>query len=734
MFDVKAYAKSKAQAEKMTYYQNDTKASKIFFEINQDSGTPMEGIVSAAVTLQNPNDEEDTTTWGMDYIDIEDNLVTFTLPNWGLTEEGTYNGQIKVYGTDEQRLTMTNFKYKVTAEIPSGVSSTDSDIPILTGLINDTNEVMNRHETNYEEALALSATNANLEIVDARKGKTNLGLKIDEIDSSLEDISYNVSSFGAVGNGITDDTIAIQNTITEAGTGKKIIFEKGKTYKVSSTIFVPVGVILEFNYCTITPVSGGTFTNGFVFSCNSSNVSTWDEQYPYKFVEFRHLVSDNVNLINNLKLIFAACPLRTVDVYSRRYYQTIKTGSLYIDLFDINFVMVVDHMSSTNYSIEKVGQGDSVTFKGIHCVNYLSGAYLKGVSISGSLGCKIEGCLNGDYKINNCESISFDNCHFEKGNILLQDSNGEINNSYFWKKPNESCITLVDSQLQYSGQINRPFTLNNVVFKLKYQVYSYSSDYDEIDISSYAGELILNNVFRECESYGAPYAYAYNSGITLKTGSGTNILSNSNNLTIRNKIVKNDKIINGANDDGYYYLSNIGTYESANIDFKASLTTYYYRIASILDKGRMIGVINNSGEKSIAVTNAHSYVKFIFGSSAIFLPMIRIYRGTSTGVYDKYVDIPYTMSRSLFDTGEDVNGFAWKTNVSNTVDTLNTSYAFEMHGTNIVSYGTGIPTIGTWLRGDRIINMNPSASGYEGWICTVAGTPGTWKGFGVIQS
>jgi hypothetical protein len=187
MFNVLAYAKSKAQPEKMTYYQNDTKASKIFFEINQDSGTPMEGIVSAAVTLQNPNDEEDTTTWGMDYIDIENNLVTFTLPNWGLTEEGTYNGQIKVYGTDEQRLTMTNFKYKVTAEIASGIEDTDPDIPILTGLINDTNEVMNRHETNYEEALALSAENANLEIVDARKGKTNLGLKIGEIDSFLEE-------------------------------------------------------------------------------------------------------------------------------------------------------------------------------------------------------------------------------------------------------------------------------------------------------------------------------------------------------------------------------------------------------------------------------------------------------------------------------------------------------------------------------------------------------------------
>lgn len=39
-----------------------------------------------------------------------------------------------------------------------------------------------------------------------------------------------------------------------------------------------------------------------------------------------------------------------------------------------------------------------------------------------------------------------------------------------------------------------------------------------------------------------------------------------------------------------------------------------------------------------------------------------------------------------------------------------------------------------YLVGDRIINVSPVAAGYSGWLCTVAGTPGTWKGFGVIQA
>lgn len=44
------------------------------------------------------------------------------------------------------------------------------------------------------------------------------------------------------------------------------------------------------------------------------------------------------------------------------------------------------------------------------------------------------------------------------------------------------------------------------------------------------------------------------------------------------------------------------------------------------------------------------------------------------------------------------------------------------------------PTQGTWKRGDIVWNQFPSANGYVGWVCTIGGTPGTWKGFGVIQA
>jgi hypothetical protein len=47
---------------------------------------------------------------------------------------------------------------------------------------------------------------------------------------------------------------------------------------------------------------------------------------------------------------------------------------------------------------------------------------------------------------------------------------------------------------------------------------------------------------------------------------------------------------------------------------------------------------------------------------------------------------------------------------------------------------TAAPTTGIWARGDIVWNSEPSAAGYIGFVCVTAGEPGTWKGFGVIQS
>jgi hypothetical protein len=47
---------------------------------------------------------------------------------------------------------------------------------------------------------------------------------------------------------------------------------------------------------------------------------------------------------------------------------------------------------------------------------------------------------------------------------------------------------------------------------------------------------------------------------------------------------------------------------------------------------------------------------------------------------------------------------------------------------------TTAPISEAWALGDIVWNSDPAATEYIGWVCVSAGTPGTWKGFGQIQS
>jgi hypothetical protein len=61
---------------------------------------------------------------------------------------------------------------------------------------------------------------------------------------------------------------------------------------------------------------------------------------------------------------------------------------------------------------------------------------------------------------------------------------------------------------------------------------------------------------------------------------------------------------------------------------------------------------------------------------------------------------------------------------------LNTGGArlINFYGTlgRAITYGTAAPTVNTWARGDRVYNQDPTVGQPKSWVCTVAGTPGTW--------
>jgi hypothetical protein len=53
-------------------------------------------------------------------------------------------------------------------------------------------------------------------------------------------------------------------------------------------------------------------------------------------------------------------------------------------------------------------------------------------------------------------------------------------------------------------------------------------------------------------------------------------------------------------------------------------------------------------------------------------------------------------------------------------------YIAQRFGDKIYFQSAAVPTVGTWIIGDRAQQTTPAVGSPKGWMCTVAGNPGTW--------
>jgi len=85
-------------------------------------------------------------------------------------------------------------------------------------------------------------------------------------------------------------------------------------------------------------------------------------------------------------------------------------------------------------------------------------------------------------------------------------------------------------------------------------------------------------------------------------------------------------------------------------------------------------------------------------------------------------------------TGRLINAYGrLAVNVTNPSEDVSFSVngIMEVNGKKFANAETA-PINGQWTKGDIIWNTNPQETSYVGWVCTMSGSPGTWKPFGYI--
>ena len=153
--------------------------------------------------------------------------------------------------------------------------------------------------------------------------------------------------------------------------------------------------------------------------------------------------------------------------------------------------------------------------------------------------------------------------------------------------------------------------------------------------------------------------------------------------------------------------------------------TYYYRVWTTDAELRKTVAAAETSCTTSAPTPLASLTGNLQGSPLV----VTILRGTSAGVYTHWVSIPIAKANyELFDQGDSIGGYAWSAvsvpSVSVDAQTED-GYIVRNNGRAIIFKGSA-PTVGAWAVGDTCWNTSATSSTTPGWVCTTAGSPGTW--------
>jgi BppU N-terminal domain len=640
------------------------------------------------------------------------------------------NGKVKTYPSDGYIMVkiQANIDKDQSTYIEDQIAYRVSDIQVLKNSIQAQLDQFAKDATNAETSQARveadGTTNATLK---ARLDKKEAEFKTfkDSTTSSLaqkaKEYRIDVTKYGTVGDGLTDDKQKILNAITDCialvGINKipTLYFPYCDGYAVTGTITVPAGI---------------------------SVIMDAPLRYRGTLNEPCLIIGETAKTNSNVKLI-----LQSVRNTLSDWTNESSIGIKLINTLESEITII----QSRNYTIGVQFQGDTKGF----VYNEVKLFSLSGNKFCIDLTSKSSGWTNeNNFYGGRFSNFSGQNTGKSRYGVRITSEDGYIqNNNVFYKPsfelnssvaaPEEALPILIErgSQNTFIGCRSEGNTATvarvlNDSTENKIHVGFGSQNTKVEDQSTYPASLLEVNRRQTIDRDGKVVFLAHNVHKRACYYNGTtqvNVPGVFNTSSVNENVFKygTGHVIN-AN-----YLE-LGTARGLGIfvDTRTAKRFLIRRDVLLGNEGRV--AIRCYDVNGNILTNAganHPYVKSMAYSSFSYITSYGgIYQNGSDTQDDLYINLHQDVAKIaiLLLNGTNlcrVKGFGVYS-LDNGHATVSLGYEEIIPGVNL---GTTYPTVGTWEKGRVILNDNKTILGVtgsqyvvEGWECLTAGTPGTW--------
>lgn len=526
--------------------------------------------------------------------------------------------------------------------------------------------------------------------------------------SMIDGAVANVFDYGAVGDNVANDTVAIQSAVNS---GASSVFFPAGTYKVTSTIVIPPNVSI-FGEGATTVIDGSTISASLVPVMSQTgtvtNTTTLTGNVALGAISFTvtsaagMVVGGWISLLGDTANSWSgpwASPTR--DYRKITFFQIIDiTGT----------TITVNEPTNTTFesadTVVSVINPTTAFFKELKIIAKTSDN-ASGCSVSYGLDVLFDNVICEGGVVSGLGCFQSINTTFRKCSVFLDAANTGLQ---YGIAVNTCDFTVIDDCDLYAtrhafavigNQTRRTKVVNSRLRGLQYAADAHGN----VDDLVYENCVISEGVLfagRNCSYINCKIVCYSNFSPVL----AREIYGGSHTMQGCELLWSGASLPSGFSPIDFSQAQAVNTYTKEDVTLNFVNNQCYFTGGFI---GYFIRTRNTSAHKfNINVRDNFAYFPAIAA-------VVR-YEGTPSGSDADYAVVTNTIvmgaanTYATFSQGAGASGYATsQLNLSNTYS------------------GSSTPSTGYWNRGDIMWNITPSAGGAPGWMCVTSGNPGTWK-------